>query len=402
MTGPVCAVPSDTKLETPEGPLTMATVARTPTSVMTRTDDGALRFTMTGQAQKAEGRPAIRITLDDGRTLRVGGEQILFRKGMQEVRAREVVVGDELESAFVFPEGYAYQTDDGREAKSSGAVAVSGSRARGRGRSLQLSRPPDRALRLQRRGARQGRGLVRGGGRRSRGAEKPASAGGRVACRRGGRRGRRLVGARHVDRGGGLAVREVEVDVGQLDAVAFLQVAQLLPRIGEHRHRIARVDHPVVLVVRQEDDGDRAAGTGRTARRRRSDGRCRRSPAPAGRGRRRRADRRRHRPKSPRRAGRRRRLRYRRSRRRPRWRPRWWLPPVPRSWKTKTRTSRRRRRTGGRPKMPRPRGSGCCHASCQDTPAGPFFNSILMLPWLIQCSSPLRQRPNNTRRRGIC
>ncbi len=125
MTGPVCAVPSDTKLETPEGPLTMATVARTPTSVMTRTDDGALRFTMTGQAQKAEGRPAIRITLDDGRALRVGGEQILFRKGMREVRAREVMVGDELESAFVFPEGYAYQTDDGREARSSGAVAVS-------------------------------------------------------------------------------------------------------------------------------------------------------------------------------------------------------------------------------------------------------------------------------------
>jgi hypothetical protein len=126
MTEPVCAVPLDTKLETPEGPLTAATVMKTPTSVMTRTNDGKVRFAMTGQAKKSEGgRPAIRITLANGRTLRVGGEQILFRRGMLEVRAREVKVGDELESVFVFPEGYEYRTDDGREVRSSGAVAVS-------------------------------------------------------------------------------------------------------------------------------------------------------------------------------------------------------------------------------------------------------------------------------------
>ena len=42
-----CAVAANTKLETPEGPITVATLARTPASVLTRTDDDQVRFALT-------------------------------------------------------------------------------------------------------------------------------------------------------------------------------------------------------------------------------------------------------------------------------------------------------------------------------------------------------------------
>jgi hypothetical protein len=120
-----CAVAVDTKLETPEGPLTMRTVAKTPCSVMTRTDDGKVRFHMTKDARVVgEARPTLRITLENDLTLRVGEDQVLFKDGMQEVRAVDIRPGDQLVSAFAFPTGYVYRTDEGEERTSQGTVAV--------------------------------------------------------------------------------------------------------------------------------------------------------------------------------------------------------------------------------------------------------------------------------------
>ena len=63
-----CAVAADTKLETPEGPLTIKTVGASPTSVMTRTDDGRVRFAMSSDVRKfADAQPVLRITLENGR-----------------------------------------------------------------------------------------------------------------------------------------------------------------------------------------------------------------------------------------------------------------------------------------------------------------------------------------------
>jgi hypothetical protein len=113
-----CAVAADTKVETPEGPLPIRSLANTPTAVMTRTDDGQIRFAMVGGMEKAGPEPVIRITLDNGLTFRVGHEQTLLCRGMQEKRAADVAAGDELEAAF------AYRTDDGRDAASTAALAV--------------------------------------------------------------------------------------------------------------------------------------------------------------------------------------------------------------------------------------------------------------------------------------
>ena len=120
-----CAVAVDTKLETPEGPLTMRTVAKTPCSVMTRTDEGTIRFRMSKDARVlAEAQPTLRIALENGLAFRVGENQVLFKEGMQEVRADEVQPGDQLMSAFAFPAGYVYHTDEGEERTSKGTTGV--------------------------------------------------------------------------------------------------------------------------------------------------------------------------------------------------------------------------------------------------------------------------------------
>ncbi len=120
-----CAIAADTKLETPEGPITVKTVLKSPTAVMTRTDDGALRFAMTTDAQiVAEAAPVLKITLDNGLSLRVGPDQLLLAQGMRAVAAKDLQPADRLESAFAFPPGYAYKTDAGEERVSDGTVGV--------------------------------------------------------------------------------------------------------------------------------------------------------------------------------------------------------------------------------------------------------------------------------------
>jgi hypothetical protein len=120
-----CAVAADTKLETPEGPLTVKTVGNAPTPVMTRGDDGAVRFAMTSDVQLvAVAQPVLRIALANGRALRVGAAQLLLGPGGAPRPAGELQVGDPLLNAFAFPVGYEYRTDDGQTRVSDGCVAV--------------------------------------------------------------------------------------------------------------------------------------------------------------------------------------------------------------------------------------------------------------------------------------
>jgi hypothetical protein len=125
MSGSPCAVAAETKLETPEGPLTMRTVAKTPCSVFTRTDEGQVRFHMTKAARLlGEAQPVLRVTLENGLSLRVGPDQILVAGDGAEVRAADLHPGTELASIFAFPAGYTYRADDGRELTSRGTLTV--------------------------------------------------------------------------------------------------------------------------------------------------------------------------------------------------------------------------------------------------------------------------------------
>jgi hypothetical protein len=125
-------VPGDTKLETPEGALTMTALARTPAALLSRTDDRTVRFAMIKAVRKLAGaQPVLRLTLSNGSAVRVAPNQVLLGRGMIEVRAGELRPGDELEAVFAFPDGYAYTADGGEACTSRASVTVTAVEAAG-------------------------------------------------------------------------------------------------------------------------------------------------------------------------------------------------------------------------------------------------------------------------------
>jgi hypothetical protein len=120
-----CAVAADTKLETPEGPLTVKSVGNSPTPVMVCTGDGHHAFAMTSDVRViATAHPVLRITLENGRALRVGADQLFEAPGGAALRAGDLKAGDALLTAFSFPVGYNYRTDAGDLRVSDGCVAI--------------------------------------------------------------------------------------------------------------------------------------------------------------------------------------------------------------------------------------------------------------------------------------
>lgn len=139
-----CALAADTKLETPEGPLTVKTVGASPTPVMVRGADGRVRFAMSRDVRVvASAQPVLRIALDNGRGLRLGGEQVLLGPDGVARRAGDLAAGDALLSAFAFPVGYAYRTDAGETRISDGCVAVTAVAAGGTADLYSLAVPSD-------------------------------------------------------------------------------------------------------------------------------------------------------------------------------------------------------------------------------------------------------------------
>jgi hypothetical protein len=119
------ALAADTKLETPEGSMTVRAVAGQAVSVLSRGDTGEHVFRLMQDVEKvAEQQPVVKLTLENGRSFRLGREQVVFKAGMVETPVTQIVVGDQLESAFSFPAGYVYRDDDGNPVTSTGAVAV--------------------------------------------------------------------------------------------------------------------------------------------------------------------------------------------------------------------------------------------------------------------------------------
>jgi hypothetical protein len=119
------AVAADTKVETPEGSMTIRGAAGQAIAVLSRDDHGHHIFRLMKDIEKAvEAAPVVKIVLENGRSFRLGGEQIVFKLGMQEARADELKAGDLLEPAFAFPAAYVYRDDNGTDAISSGGVAI--------------------------------------------------------------------------------------------------------------------------------------------------------------------------------------------------------------------------------------------------------------------------------------
>jgi hypothetical protein len=119
-----CGVAADTKVETPEGALTIKSVAGKAVAVFTRNGDGRVRFRMMFDVNKTgEQQPVLKISLENGLSFRVAPEQVLFKRGMIEARADALRVGDGLVPAFCFPEGYRFH-DDGSGSQRESAASL--------------------------------------------------------------------------------------------------------------------------------------------------------------------------------------------------------------------------------------------------------------------------------------
>jgi hypothetical protein len=119
-----CGVAADTKVETPEGALTIKGLAGKAVAVFTRDGEGRVRFRMMFDIGKvAEQQPVVKITLENGMSFRVVPEQVLFKKGMVETTAAAVRAGDALLPAFHFPDGYRF-LDDGTGADRASAASL--------------------------------------------------------------------------------------------------------------------------------------------------------------------------------------------------------------------------------------------------------------------------------------
>jgi len=121
-----CGLAADTKVETPEGAMTIRTVAGKAIAVFTREANGRVRFRMMQNVRKiSEQQPVLKVTLDNGQAFRIAPDQVLFKKGLVECRADALQLGDALEPAFTYPQGYAFKDDrDGIERASGASLLV--------------------------------------------------------------------------------------------------------------------------------------------------------------------------------------------------------------------------------------------------------------------------------------
>ena len=127
MSAVVCGLAADTKVETPEGATVIRTVVGKAIAVFTREPGGRVRFRMMKNVRKiADQQPVLKVTLETGQGFRVAPDQVLFKKGMIECRADALQVGDALEPAFTYPDGYQFKDDrDGHDRASGASLRVS-------------------------------------------------------------------------------------------------------------------------------------------------------------------------------------------------------------------------------------------------------------------------------------
>ena len=111
-----CGLAAETKVETPEGSMTIRACAGKAIPVLSRNEESSVLFRMMLEVRKvADAHPVLKITLETGEAFRVAGEQIFLGPDLQPVRASALRVGSPLLPAFHYPSGYTYQSDAGAD-----------------------------------------------------------------------------------------------------------------------------------------------------------------------------------------------------------------------------------------------------------------------------------------------
>jgi hypothetical protein len=120
-----CGIAAETKVETPEGPMTIRACAGKAIPVLTRNDESAVLFRMMLDVRKvADGHPVLKVTLENGESFRIAPEQIMVQADQQTVAASGLRAGIALLPAFHYPPGYNYRSDGGSECVSDRALKV--------------------------------------------------------------------------------------------------------------------------------------------------------------------------------------------------------------------------------------------------------------------------------------
>jgi hypothetical protein len=97
----------DALIEAIDGPTVVGSLEGKSMPILTRLPNGKLGFRIMGKfAKSASPEGILRITLENGQSIRVGGEQVFFRKGLAEVRAAALAAGDALEPSWDYRDAY--------------------------------------------------------------------------------------------------------------------------------------------------------------------------------------------------------------------------------------------------------------------------------------------------------
>jgi hypothetical protein len=98
---------ADALIEAIDGPAVVGSLEGKSMPILTRLSNGKLGFRIMGKFAKSPAPTGIlRVTLENGQSIRVGAEQMFFRHGLAEIRAAELAVGDTLEPSWDYRDAY--------------------------------------------------------------------------------------------------------------------------------------------------------------------------------------------------------------------------------------------------------------------------------------------------------
>src|SRR6185295_5889943 len=93
-------------IETAEGPVAMSETPNKGFAVLTRMPGGGVGFRQLIKVVSTGPVPLVRIVLETGHVALTAEGHIFYRRGMEPVPAAQLGPGDQLETAFHYPEGY--------------------------------------------------------------------------------------------------------------------------------------------------------------------------------------------------------------------------------------------------------------------------------------------------------
>lgn len=106
---------ADALIEAIDGPVAVGTLEGKSIPVLTRFPDGRIGFRMMGKFAKAPApAPVLKVTFENGKSVRVGMDQVFLKKPATPVKAADLKPGDGIELCWDYRDGYRPPDLEGR------------------------------------------------------------------------------------------------------------------------------------------------------------------------------------------------------------------------------------------------------------------------------------------------